>query len=65
MRKREIKDCYALRKLKSVEFSKQENSLLAFFFQLMRYLQQSIGTVAAIDLNEYYRAINFSIDEEI
>lgn len=60
-----IKEYYAIRKIKSVEFSKPDTSLVTFFFQLMRYLQQSIGTVAAIDLNEYSKAINFSIDEEI
>ena len=60
-----IKEYYAARNLKSVEFSKPDTSLVTFFFQLMRYLQQSIGTVAAIDLNEYSKAINFSIDEEI
>lgn len=36
-----------------------------FFFQLMRYLQQSIGSVAAIDLGEYTKAINFQLDSEI
>ncbi|MCB9323515.1 MAG: hypothetical protein H6571_07210 [Lewinellaceae bacterium] len=56
---------YSMRKLKSVEFSQPDTSLVTFFFQLMRYLQQSIGTVAAIDLNEYSKAINFSIDDEI
>jgi hypothetical protein len=39
--------------------------LVTFFLQLTRYLQQSIGTVAAIDLSEYAKAINFEIDEEI
>jgi hypothetical protein len=31
----------------------------------MRYLQQSIGTVAAIDLGEYAKAINLEIDEDL
>lgn len=60
-----INDYYSKRKIKFVEFSNEDISLVTFFFQLMRYLQQSIGTVAAIDLNEYSKAINFSIDEEI
>lgn len=60
-----INDYYLLRKVKSVEFSNHDTSLVTFFFQLMRYLQQSIGTVAAIDLNEYSKTINFTIDDEI
>jgi hypothetical protein len=63
--KKRINNYYSSRKIKSVEFSHKDTSLVTFFFQLMRYLQQSIGTVAAIDLNEYSKAINFSIDEEI
>ncbi len=60
-----INDYYTSRVIKSVEFSKPETSLVTFFFQLMRYLQQTIGTVAAIDLNEYSKAINYSIDEKL
>lgn len=60
-----INDYYLSRIIKSVEFSKPEVSLVTFFFQLMRYLQQTIGTVAAIDLNEYSKAINYSIDEKL
>ena len=63
--KKRINNYYSSRKIKSVEFSHKDTSLVTFFFQLMRHLQQSIGTVAAIDLNEYSKAINFSIDEEI
>ena len=55
-----IADYYQKRTVKNIEFSKADASLVTFFFQLMRYLQQSIGTVAAIDLNEYSKAINFS-----
>ncbi|WP_159523003.1 DUF6602 domain-containing protein [Sunxiuqinia indica] len=58
-------DYYANRSLNSVEFSFKYNSLVTFFLQLTRYLQQSIGTVAAIDLSEYANAINFDIDEEL
>ena len=56
---------YNKRKVKNIEFSKKDNSLVTFFLQLTRYLQQSIGTVAAIDLSEYAKAINFDIDEEL
>jgi hypothetical protein len=60
-----IFDYYSSRKIFSVEFSNVETSLVTFFFQLMRYLQQGIGTIAAIDLNEYSKAINHIIDDEI
>lgn len=60
-----ILDYYTLRMIKSIEFSGKETSLVTFFFQLMRYLQQGIGTVAAIDLNAYSQAINYTIDDEI
>lgn len=60
-----IMNYYNNRTFGSIEFSKPENSLVTFFFQLMRYLQQSIGTVAAIDFNAYAQAINASIDEKI
>lgn len=60
-----IHDYYKSRKLRTIEFSTPEISLVTFFFQLMRYLQQSIGTIAAIDLNEYSKTIDFPIDKEI
>lgn len=56
---------YLERKFKNVTFSKMENSLVTFFLQLTRYLQQSIGTVAAIDLNAYAKTIGFEIDQKI
>ncbi|WP_406684581.1 hypothetical protein N1F78_02335 [Seonamhaeicola sp. MEBiC1930] len=56
---------YENREFDSIEFSYKYNSLVTFFLQLSRYLQQSIGTVAAIDLGAYAEAINFDIDEEI
>lgn len=56
---------YNSRTVDSIEFSKKNNSLVTFFLQLTRYLQQSIGTVAAIDLSEYAKAINFEIDEDL
>jgi hypothetical protein len=60
-----ITNYYETRVINSIEFSTADTSLVSFFFQLMRYLQQSIGTVAAIDLAEYSQAINVSIDEEL
>ena len=60
-----IFDYYLNRKFESSTFSDKENSLVTFFLQLTRYLQQSIGTVAAIDLNAYARNIGFEIDQNI
>jgi hypothetical protein len=60
-----ISDYYLSRTINSVEFSSSDTSLISFFLQLLRYLQQSIGTVAAIDLSEYSKAINVNIDEVI
>ncbi|MBC7000333.1 DUF6602 domain-containing protein [Cytophaga sp. FL35] len=59
------KDYYLKRKVKNINFSKVENSLVSFFLQLTRYLQQSIGTVAAIDLQAYSNSINEEIDKEL
>ncbi len=58
-------DFYSKRIIKEIHFSKSENSLVTFFLQLTRYLQQSIGTVAAIDLQAYSNAINEEIDRDI
>lgn len=46
-------------------FSSSENSLVTFFMQLTRHLQQSIGTIPAINLNKYLESIDEQIDEEI
>jgi len=56
---------YSERKIKHIEFSQPEHSLVTFFLQLSRYLQQSIGSVAAIDLGAYAKAVKFDIDEEL
>ncbi|QIE59292.1 hypothetical protein G5B37_06860 [Rasiella rasia] len=56
---------YKKRVFNKVEFSKQENSLVTFFMQLTRYLQQAIGTVPAINLQTYLDSINEKIDKEI
>lgn len=58
-------DYYKNRKPKNIKFSEKEISLVSFFLQLTRYLQQAIGTVPAIDLNAYSNAIGFTIDEKI
>ncbi|WP_439585389.1 DUF6602 domain-containing protein [Dyadobacter bucti] len=60
-----IDDYYTTRTFNEVKFSDADNSLVSFFFQLTRYLQQSIGTVAAIDLGAYSDAINFTLDEQL
>lgn len=60
-----IQDYYNERTFSNVVFSDENNSLITFFLQLTRYLQQSIGTVAAIDLNAYAASVNFKIDEKI
>lgn len=58
-------DYYKKRKVEDIHFSRRENSLVSFFLQLTRYLQQSIGTVAAIDLQAYSNAIKEEIDKEL
>jgi hypothetical protein len=60
-----IQDYYGKRKYDEIKYSERENSLVTFFLQLSRYLQQSIGTVAAIDFNAYASQVNFKIDEEL
>jgi len=58
-----IEEYYKTRQFEEITFSNEQTSLVSFFFQLMRYLQQTIGTVAAIDLAAYAKAINFELDE--
>jgi hypothetical protein len=58
-------DYYTNRTFKELKFSKPENSLITFFMQLTRYLQQAIGTVPAINLQAYLDKIDEEIDEEI
>lgn len=60
-----IIDYYSNRTIEKITFSEQRNSLVTFFLQLTRYLQQGIGTVAAIDLNEYAKNVGFIIDDKI
>lgn len=56
---------YSKRTFKEIKFSKKENSLITFFMQLTRYLQQAIGTVPAINLQSYLDSVNEDIDEDI
>lgn len=58
-------DYYNSRTFKELTFSKPENSLVTFFMQLTRYLQQAIGTVPAINLQTYLDKIGEEIDSEI
>ena len=60
-----IHDYYHNRTFQSLVFSQPENSLITFFMQLTRYLQQAIGTVPAIDLQAYMNTIGEKIDSEI
>lgn len=58
-------DFYKNRKYKNTHFSHKQHSLVTFFIQLSRYLQQSIGTVPAIDLGSYLEAIGEKLDLKI
>ncbi|WP_286971643.1 DUF6602 domain-containing protein [Flavobacterium sp. UBA4854] len=58
-------DFYKNRIYKEIKFSKTENSLVTFFMQLTRYLQQAIGTIPAINLQSYLDEIGEQIDEQI
>ncbi|WP_201571359.1 DUF6602 domain-containing protein [Psychrobacter nivimaris] len=60
-----ISDYYESRQFDDVNFSKAENSLITFFMQLTRYLQQAIGTIPAIDLQAYLNVIGEEIDQEL
>lgn len=59
-----IEQVYASRKVKDIKFSEKDVSLFTFFLQLVSYLK-SIGTVPAIDINEYLKSIGAKIDESI
>lgn len=60
----EIEKIYNSRSVKDIQFSTANNSLFTFFLQLVSYLK-SIGTVPAIDVNAYLKAIHERVDEEI
>lgn len=59
-----IEGIYESREVKNVKFSDKKVSLFTFFLQLVSYLK-CIGTVPAIDINEYLKAIDESIDLSI
>lgn len=59
-----IKKIYESRDVNKVYFSDKNVSLFTFFLQLVSYLK-SIGTVPAIDINAYLKAIGEEIDENI
>lgn len=56
---------YDKREIEEIVFSKKENSLVTFFMQLTRYLQQAIGTVQAINLQTYLDSIDEDIDTDL
>ena len=60
-----ILNYYKTREMKSVKFSRPEDSLVSFSLQLSQYLQQSIGTIAAIDFQAYLDSIGEEIDTEL
>lgn len=55
------KDYYSSRTFRELKFSKTENSLVTFFMQLTRYLQQGLGTIPAINLQAYLDKIGEKI----
>lgn len=59
-----IEQVYESREINEIEFSNKDVSLFTFFLQLVSYLK-SIGTVPAIDINAYLKAIHAKIDEDI
>lgn len=59
-----IEQMYASREVKEINFSDKDVSLFTFFLQLVSYLKV-IGTVSAIDINAYLKAIHEKIDEDI
>ena len=59
-----IEGVYESREVNKVKFSDKKVSLFTFFLQLVSYLK-CIGTVPAIDINEYLKAIDESIDLSI
>ena len=60
-----ITNYYNNREFQDIQFSKPENSLVGFSLQLSQYLQQSIGTIAAIDFQAYLKSIGETIDKDL
>ena len=59
-----IEQVYESREVNESKISDKNVSLFTFFLQLVSYLK-SIGTVPAIDVNAYLKAIRAQIDEDI
>lgn len=53
---------YETRVFSRIKQSKEKDSLIHFFLQLSRYLQQVIGTVAAVDFNAYSEKIGLELE---
>lgn len=51
----EVTNYYQSRKLGDIHLIKTENAMIVFFLKLVDYLQQRLGTVAAIDLDAYLK----------
>lgn len=62
--RRFIEQVYESREVNEIKFSDKDVSLFTFFLQLVSYLK-SIGTVPAIDINAYLKAINAKIDDDM
>ena len=55
---------YDERRFREVNYSETENSLVFIVMQLSQYIQQKIGTVAALDYNKYIEASTRDMQEE-
>ena len=55
---------YDERRMREVNYSETENSLVFIVMQLSQYIQQKIGTVAALDYNKYIEASTRDMQEE-
>ena len=56
---------YLTREINKIVISDSSVSVISFFLQLTRYLQQTIGTIQAIDLNAYSNKIGFHINQKL
>ena len=53
------------KQIQNVIFSQPENSIFTFVLQLSHYIQQAIGTIAAIDYQAYLHAVGEEIDVDL
>lgn len=56
---------YNNRSMREIIYSQPENSIFMFVMQLSHYIQQSIGTVPAMDYQKYLSSVNERIDVEL